>query len=376
MRWVDLFVVTLTVVPFFTALSNGLGMWEGLSYTLTNAFRFLVPYAAGRIYFADEEGALDLAKAIYVGGLIYIPLILFEKVMSPQLHSIVYGSQHFDFSQTIRSGGYRPVVFMQHGLATALWMAAASVAGVALKRAGMLKSMGFWGSWPVVIGVCLAAVACVSTGALALLVVALIAYLVYRNLRTPWVLIALALIPSVYVGVRATGTLQAESVTEMSALVFNEGRVASLNTRLVNEDILAEKAWEQPVFGWGRFGRNRVEEDGKDIVITDGLWILFFGQLGLVGLISLLGMYLAPVAAVLIRSSNRLLARPEGSAIIVLCLISTMHIIDSLLNAMLNPIFVVALGTLAGNLSLSTRFLREPQTQAHDDPPALTEPQT
>lgn len=374
LRWVDGFVVVLTLVPIGTAVTNGLGLWEGLSYTMANSVRFLVPYAIGRIYFSDEEGALMLVKAIFIGGLIYVPFILFEKRFSPQIHAMVYGFSHFRFDQAMRGGGYRPVVFMQHGLATALWMAAAATAGVVLKRAGLLKSLGIWGSWYAVGAVCAAVVLCSSVGALALMVLALGGYFIYRNIRSPWVLICIALIPAGYVGTRSTAAIQTEVVTELGEAFFNEGRVESLRTRLENEDILALKAWEQPVFGWGRFGRNRVQEDGRDIVITDGLWIIIFGQLGLVGIVALLGMYLTPVWAVLMRSSTRLLARPEGAAIVALCLIGTMHMIDNLFNAMLNPIFILALGVVAGNVGLSTRFADQKAAEEQADPaPAVTQ---
>lgn len=375
LRWVDGFVIVLTLVPIGTAVTNGLGLWEGLSYALANTVRFLIPYAIGRIYFSDEEGALMLVKAIFIGGLIYIPFVLFEKRFSPQIHSMVYGFSHFRFDQAIRGGGYRPVVFLQHGLATALWMAAAATSGVVLKRAGLLKPLGIWGSWYAVGAVCVAVVLCSSVGALALMVLVLAGYFVYRNLRSPWVLICIALIPAGYVGTRATGAISTDMVTQLGDVVFKESRVESLRTRLENEDILAVKAWERPVFGWGRFGRNRVKEDGRDIVITDGLWIIIFGQLGLVGIIALLGMYLAPIWAVLMRSSTRLLARPEGAAIVALCLIGTMHMLDSLFNAMLNPIFVLALGVIAGNLGLSTRFANQKVAQEQDDAAsAVTQP--
>ena len=57
-----------------------------------------------------------------LGGLIYVPLCLFEVRMSPQLHNMVYGFAQHSFGQTVRGGGWRPMVFMQHGLAVGLFM--------------------------------------------------------------------------------------------------------------------------------------------------------------------------------------------------------------------------------------------------------------
>ena len=49
--------------------------------------------------------------------------------------------------------------------------------------------------------------------------------------------------------------------------------------------MLAAKAMRRPVFGWGGWGRSRVHDEwGTDLSITDGLWIIQFGQLGQVQL--------------------------------------------------------------------------------------------
>ena len=60
-------------------------------------------------------------------ALIYAPLCLLELRLSPQLHRWVYGYHQHDFVQTMRDGGYRPMVFMEHGLMVSFWMAAAAL---------------------------------------------------------------------------------------------------------------------------------------------------------------------------------------------------------------------------------------------------------
>jgi type IV secretory pathway VirB3-like protein len=63
--------------------------------------------------------------------------------MSPQLHTWLYGIHQHDWMQALRSGGYRPTVFMQHGLMVGLWMGAASIVGLALWSSGALRRL--WG---------------------------------------------------------------------------------------------------------------------------------------------------------------------------------------------------------------------------------------
>ena len=74
------------------------------------------PYLLGRLYFSEPAALRDLALATVSAALAYVPFCLWEIRMSPQLHAIVYGLQPFGFGQAIRFGGYRPSVFMTHGL--------------------------------------------------------------------------------------------------------------------------------------------------------------------------------------------------------------------------------------------------------------------
>ena len=60
--------------------------------------------------------------------------MLFEIRMSPQLHFWIYGYYPTDFIQEMRDGGFRPMVFLGHGLAVAFFTMTATVASAALWR--------------------------------------------------------------------------------------------------------------------------------------------------------------------------------------------------------------------------------------------------
>jgi hypothetical protein len=76
----------------------------------------------------------------------------------------------------------------------------------------------------------------------------------------------------------------------------SEERAESLQFRLDNEDILADRALQNPLFGWATWGKARVyDEEGRDISVTDGLWIIALGNHGLVGLVSMTLAVLMPV---------------------------------------------------------------------------------
>lgn len=78
-------------IPFLTSLSNGLGAYDGVSVTVGRLTMWGLPYFIGRLYFYDRTSLTELAFGIFLGGLVYIPFCLWEVVMSPRLHRIIYG---------------------------------------------------------------------------------------------------------------------------------------------------------------------------------------------------------------------------------------------------------------------------------------------
>jgi hypothetical protein len=137
---------------------------------------------------------------------------------------------------------------------------------------------------------------CKSAGAL---VYAFIGAIVIR-LLTPKVqlrfAVALVSIGLVYPILRATDNFP-NTLLINAAEVFSQDRADSLKTRFDQEQQLIERAYQRIVFGWGRYGRNRVyeEDSGKDVSITDGAWIQTLGQFGIVGFVAQFGLLALPV---------------------------------------------------------------------------------
>ena len=100
--WVDIPIVAWCLSPLAASITNGLGVYDGLSASLDQIAAWGVPYLMGRLYLTDLASLRDLAIGILIGGLIYVPLCLIEIRLSPQLHRWVYGARGFDFSQTYR----------------------------------------------------------------------------------------------------------------------------------------------------------------------------------------------------------------------------------------------------------------------------------
>src|SRR6266545_4824883 len=175
-----------------------------------------MPYLIGRIYFNDLESLRELAIAIFVGGLIYLPLCWIEMRLSPQLHVWVYGFHQHSFLQNIRWGGYRPMVFMQHGLMVGMWMCMTALVGVWLWKSGTVRAI--W-DIPMIVLVPLlliTAILCRSTYAIALLAMSSAALLVCAAFRVKWIMICLLVAPVLFMMVRGSGLVEGRKMIEVA----------------------------------------------------------------------------------------------------------------------------------------------------------------
>lgn len=365
MRWFDWPMLIWCIVPFFASITNDLGVYDGISTSIAQVFIWGLPYLIGRVYFSDLEGLRELAIGMFVGGLVYVPLCLIEIKMSPQLHNWVYGYHpHKDFAQTLRWGGYRPTVFMQHGLMVAMWMTAASLIGIWLWRSRTLNEL--WGVpmfFLVPIQV-ITTILCKSMNAVALGMLGVGALYSIGILRSRIVLIALMIAGPTYIGLRLFDIWGGEELAQMVSRI-NPERGASLQARLNAESLLARKALQQPIFGWGGWGRARVRaEDGRDLATTDGLWIITVGNQGIVGLASWMLVLLLP--AMLLTRYHRPddWSHPAFAPAGVLAVLLVLYLLDCVMNAMVNPVFTMAAGGVTGLQGLRIAARAYPQHPA------------
>ncbi len=188
-----------------------------------------------------------------------------------------------------------------------------------------------------------------STGAWALLLMGFCVLFTTKKFKHSIIIICLSTVPIFYIGTRATGTWSGYDLQEFIATHISVERALSLWTRMENENILVEKASERPLFGWGGWGRSRVyDEEGKDITITDGLWIIVLGQNGMMGLAALTLAVLLPIFVFIRYYPAHQWEHPQVAPAMVLATLMGLYMIDNLLNAMINPIFMVVAGGLTG----------------------------
>ncbi|MDJ0615306.1 MAG: O-antigen ligase domain-containing protein [Calothrix sp. MO_192.B10] len=356
--WLDLPMLIWCACPFASSMSNGLGAYDGLAQLLQQTVSYGIPYFLGRIYLNNLVGLRHLAIAIFTSGLIYAPLCIYEARMSPVFHRMLYGYVDVRaFAQGFRYGSFRPTVFMEHGLAVGMWMMAATLIGIWLWQSGVIKQM--WGipmMW-LVTGLLVTFVVVKSTGAYFYLLLGLIIMFVAKKFRTALAMLLIIVAMSSYLYMGASGVFTSDRIEgAVSALevIVEPSRASSLGYRMSNEELLSEKARQQPIFGWGGWGRNRVYKEiwtGEliDVSITDSLWIIAFGINGSVGLIALFSSSLLPAVSFFwLRYPAKSWFKTEISPAAVLSVVTTLYMLDCTLNNMPNPVFTLASGGIAG----------------------------
>jgi hypothetical protein len=247
-----------------------------------------------------------------------------------------------------RLGGYRPIVFMQHGIMVGNWMGAATLAGISLWRTRSVKNILDVPIlvWVAVLGFTFLLVK--SLGALLLFGTGALVVFSMRGFVMRSAILFLVSASVLYILVRATGLWEADALINYAAKV-SEVRAQSLEVRIDMEIPLVERAQDRPLLGWGRWERFRVRSDkGRNVSISDSLWIIFFGTRGVVGLAAVLMVALLPPILLFRRIPARLWSHPAISPAICLALIICLWMSDNLVNDMFFPSALVATGGLMG----------------------------
>ena len=352
----EMLIVALLVSPIITsqfnsdpvmvagAVNPGATLYDALS-AAENGFIFMIPFFIGRQFLRTAEHSREILYVLAMAGLIYSVPMLYEIRMSPVLQYQVYGFAATDFVMTARGGGYRPMVFMGHGLIASFFMMTTAVAATALWRARrQLFRLPPAGVAAYLSGVL---VLCKSFGALlyGMVLIPAVRWTGPRfQMRVAVVLVSIALI---YPALRSFGWFPTTTLVQMVQSVSDE-RSLSLDFRFKNEDKLLERAFERPIFGWSRYGRNRVYSDsGIDESVTDGLWVITFGQYGLFGFLAQFGLLSIGV----FRAASALsLAKSMTDAIFfcAIALIVAVNIVELIPNSGLLPWTWLLCGALVG----------------------------
>lgn len=349
-------VALLIGTPALTVLQNpepivagpvviqGLRLYDVFSMVSTVVVAFL-PFWLGLRYLNTRDGHMALLQAFVIGALVYSFPALFEVRMSPQLHTWVFGFFPHDFIQHIRAGGFRPVVFLNHGLMVGIFLCMAVLSALVLWREALREGQTASG-W-LFAAIWLAIILVVSRNLGALGIAAVLATLVVftgRRVQSTFA-ICVAIVVMLYPMLRGAGFIPLDAIHEL-AVSIDEERADSLKFRLDNEDALLAHANQKPVFGWGSWGRNQLYDDisGRMVSVTDGIWIILIGTYGWLGYIAHFGLLTLPILVYVLRRSR------FGPSLVTpgLMLVLSANLIDLIPNAGLVGYVWLMAGGLTG----------------------------
>lgn len=308
----------------------------------------LLPFFLGRKFLADDAGQKTLLAAFAIAGAIYVLPALYEVRMSPQINRMVYGFFPHSWVQHIRGGGFRPLVFLDHGLLLGMYLACAVLAAAVSVRLQAENRRLLYGG--LVLWLLLGLVASKTLGAL-ILAVTFLPVALFFGARSQLIVAALvASLILVYPVLRGGGLVPTDRVAEM-AYNYDPDRGGSIGFRFDNEDLLLQRANQRPAFGWGGYSRGRVfDERGRDISITDGTWIITLGQSGWIGYIGMFGLLTLPIITMALRSRRYQVGlATSGLAVLVVA-----NLVDLIPNSSLTAVLWLSAGALAGRLELSS----------------------
>jgi hypothetical protein len=343
----DVPMLAWCLVPGISSLANGHGAHDAISAILIQGVEWGFPYLVGRAMFRDSAALDQLARALFVGGLVYAPLCLYEVRMSPQLHATFYGFAQHAFLQHVRMGGYRPLVFMEHGLMVGLWMSIATVAGFTLWWRGGLPRLARMSAGWLLLLLFATTVLCKSMGALALLALGAAAVFAVRAAGKRVVIWVLVAAPVLFVFARLICNWQARELIDLLMQHYPD-RAQSVEFRIQSEQVFMPGIWHHPWFGWSLWGFTPASPDPDDPLhfARDSYWLITSCCFGLVGMGLFFCVHLAPIVTVLRKLPTPHWTGRHGAGLTAIVVAICMFVGDCLFNAMINPVYTMALGGL------------------------------
>lgn len=379
MPWIRLegWVVILTVLTLLTTnltvatnpepliegitYRPGLGLVDALHGTI-NTVLTLLPFLLGYLVLSSTDGIRAWMVALTLATLAYSLPMLLEIRLSPQLNVWIYGFFAHDFGQTIRYGGFRPMVFLEHGL----WVAVFVVMGVICAAVALRDGNTLARARNIAVLVYLMAV---------LVLCKSVASLIYATLLVPIVLMTpprlqvsiaavLAALVMAYPLALWLGVMPTDAIRDF-AVSMDAERGQSLEFRFINEQVLLDRASQKPWAGWGGWGRN-LEVDpisGRFTTVTDGYWIVVMTTNGILGYVSIFGLLCGSVFRLWLATRSGPVDRWTAG----LALIMAANLVDLVPNATVTPLTWMSAGALAG---LSARGMRVGARKATPAPAA------
>ena len=299
----------------------------------------VVPFFFAWRFMPHQEAHRIFLKAVVVWALVYSVLMLIEIRFSPQLHNWMYGYHQHSFLQHIRDG-FRPKVFLQHGIWVGFFVFTALLSAVGLWKSEKTAKWLLAAAWLFFI-----LMISENLGALVIGVLFLGLFLLFWTGARIAMITIVAFSVLTYPYLRQAEVIPIDGIVNLASLASEE-RAASLQFRVDHENELLHRVALKPWVGWGPWGRERVfDEDGRDLTVSDGRWIQTLGQTGWIGYIGRFGLLTFPLLTLWFTYRRRGKIPHETMALALICSGNLVYMIP---NSTLTVLGWMAFGALAG----------------------------
>jgi hypothetical protein len=318
---------------------QGLTLYDAVGQVLAQYLE-LLPFIIAISIVKNLEDLTKVTRLLVVAGLVYSIPVLFEIRISPQLHTWLYGFFPHSFAQQARFGGFRAVVFMGHGLLVATFLFVCVCAAAIQVKIGSQreKTRNIF-----IFGYLLFVLIASKTVGAAILGILLSLSILFLFVSMQKIIITIIItIFLLYPTLSILGLVPYESIVSFFS-DFSADRAGSLDFRFTHEISLIAHAYEKVLIGWGGWGRNRLADS-----VTDGYWLIVYGQYGAVYFYALFGLFVMPAVSKLKSTSSTL---KERAIYMGFSLILAGVVFDQILNSSLGSSWLWYLsGCLSGCL--------------------------
>lgn len=342
--WLDLPMAAYYLAPLIGLVTGVPGSSVDITdIMIGRGLGWIVAYVMGRIYFSRDNGPAEVAFAVVLGGLVYVPVCIYEEIAGPQhyLATLVYGIA--SSGNVDRLGGWRPNGFLGDGLVLASWMALTAVTATWLWLGHVRSGHRLAGMIALLLVV--TTLSCRGVYGYLLLAAGLATAVLSRWLRARAFLVCLSVIPILYMGLRMSGAWGGWILVNGADFT---GRSSTVAFRLLaEEDIISRVIGNRPVFGFGSYIWNTSFSHWPD-----GGWLHILWMGGLAGVaLWLLALMVVPVASAISRPLGGPAGRQELFPAWALACWCALQMLDSLHNTSYIPPLTLIAGTLVGYCS-------------------------
>lgn len=317
-----------------------------LAFLIEDLVQLGLPFIVGIAFGKDLERLKLLLRTWLALGLVYMLFASTEVRLSPQVHTFVYGYFQHSFIQMIRAGGFRPIVFMEHGLEVALFTSTCLLLSVIARR---LK-VRIWGWSPTAVTLVFLLMLILEKSLAALMYGAgglLLMYFTGPALQAT-VARVLALVVLSIPLIRLWEWIPADSVVDLVYDLAGPERAGSLWFRLANEDFMLRKASERILTGWGGFGRIQAyDQYGTVLTTTDGSWVIELVSGGVPRFVGVFGLLTWPILRAA-SALQRIREKELRQTVAGLSLVAAFMVVDLLPNSFFNYLAPLVCGALVG----------------------------